>query len=370
MKHFAVSPSRLLLVLLVAMALVAFVGCSKKEETPASPQSGMQELQLSASHPEFQRVMGIQDKHTPVLMADPEVVGTATGVTADGKPAVLVLLKSDARINSLPKSLDGVPVVPWVTGVIKALKTTTTPHTARMPRPIELGVSGGNAKDLANGYCCGGTLGALVTKNSIQYILSNSHVFAGDTDNNANDPDVSQIGDPIDQPGLIDVSCLDKPADYVANLSSLSTLINPAANVDCAIAQVIPGMVRTDGSIYEIGVISSTILQPSLNLKVKKSGRTTGLTRSYINAINLTVTVGYESECNGDAYTKTFTGQIGVYQKRSAFLNSGDSGSLMVEDVATNPRPVGLLFAGSTSSAIANPIGAVCSWLGVTMVGI
>ena len=103
---------------------------------------------------------------------------------------------------------------------------------------------------------------------------------------------------------------------------------------------------------------------------MKKSGRTTGLTRSYINAINLTVTVGYETECNGDAYTKTFTGQIGVYQKRSAFLNSGDSGSLMVEDVAVNPRPVGLLFAGSTSSAIANPIGAVCSWLGVTMVGI
>ena len=68
------------------------------------------------------------------------------------------------------------PVVPWVTGEIKVLKTTTTSHTARMPRPIELGVSGGNANDLANGYCCSGTLGALVTKNGIQYILSNSHV--------------------------------------------------------------------------------------------------------------------------------------------------------------------------------------------------
>jgi hypothetical protein len=367
MKH----SSSILLVLLVAvLAFGSLTGCSK-QESPTAPPGGQQELLMSATHPMFQAAIATQNKYTKKLMEDSEVVGTGTGLAPDGKPAVLVLLKSDARINSLPKNLDGVAVVPWVTGEIKALKTVKpTPHTARMPRPIELGVSGGNAKDLANGYCCSGTLGALVTKNGIQYILSNSHVLAGDTDNNANDPDVATIGDPIDQPGVIDVSCQDIANDYVANLSTLSTLINPAANVDCAIAQVIPGMVRTDGSIYEIGVISSTILEPSLNLAVKKSGRTTGLTRSYINAINLTVTVGYESECNGDSYTKTFTGQIGVYQKRSAFLNSGDSGSLMVEDVATYPRPVGLLFAGSTSSAIANPISAVCSWLGVTMVGI
>ena len=31
-------------------------------------------------------------------------------------------------------------------------------------------------------------------------------------------------------------------------------------------------------------------------------------------------------------------------------------GSLMVEDVATNPRAIGLLFAGSSTDAIANPI--------------
>src|SRR4030095_16395735 len=35
-------------------------------------------------------------------------------------------------------------------------------HTARQPRPIQLGVSGGNALDVANGFCCSGTLGALV----------------------------------------------------------------------------------------------------------------------------------------------------------------------------------------------------------------
>jgi hypothetical protein len=47
----------------------------------------------------------------------------------------------------------------------------------------------------------------------------------------------------------------------------------------------------------------------------------------------------------------------------------------MVEDVTTSPRAVGLLYAGSSSSAIANPINQVLQFLGgklggtATMVG-
>jgi hypothetical protein len=41
----------------------------------------------------------------------------------------------------------------------------------------------------------------------------------------------------------------------------------------------------------------------------------------------------------------------------------------MVEDVATNPRAVGLLYAGSSSIAVANPIDQVLNHFGVTMVG-
>jgi hypothetical protein len=44
-------------------------------------------------------------------------------------------------------------------------------------------------------------------------------------------------------------------------------------------------------------------------------------------------------------------------------------GSLVVEDVATNPCAIGLLFAGSSTHAIANPINQVLSFLGATMVG-
>src|SRR5713226_3879610 len=56
----------------------------------------------------------------------------------------------------------------------------------------------------------------------------------------------------------------------------------------------------------------------------------------------------------GSGKTARFVNQIIV--SPGSFLAAGDSGSLMVEDVATAPRAVGLLFAGSSSVAIANPI--------------
>jgi hypothetical protein len=128
-------------------------------------------------------------------------------------------------------------------------------------------------------------------------------------------------------------------------------------------------MVATNGSILEIGTISATTVGASVGQAVKKSGRTTGLTRSSISGINASVSVGYTDECGGNSFTKSYTGQILVSNSGSKFLNSGDSGSLMVEDVTTNPRAVGLLFAGSSSIAVANPINDDLAQLGASMVG-
>jgi hypothetical protein len=179
---------------------------------------------------------------------------------------------------------------------------------------------------------------------------------------------IAQTGDPIIQPGLIDVNCSNSNAQSVGTLVKRSSL--PSSNVDCSIARVISGQVRTDGAILEIGTISRSTVAAAINQAVKKSGRTTGLTRSNVSGLNATISVAYDNECaGGAAFTKTFTGQIVIANRASKFLNSGDSGSLMVEDVATNPRAVGLLFAGSSSIAIANPIGQVLSFLGATMVG-
>jgi hypothetical protein len=355
-------------VLFLAVLLVlgaALTGCSKKSSLVTGPEmSSDAGFVLKFTDPGVQAAMRIQDAHTPTLMRMAGVVGTGITADAHGKPAIMVLTETPMGAR-LPATLDGLPVIENVTGKIHALKSTSVSHTAKQTAPIQLGTSGGSVVDVANGYCCSGTLGALVQKNGTQYILSNSHVLCGDVVSGGNGK-VSAIGDDITQPGYVDMNCSATNANLVADLSTLSTIYNTNDNVDCAMAQVRSGMVRTDGAILEVGTISASTLAPAVGLAVKKSGRTTGLTRSTITAINVSVNVGYETECGGSSYTKTFTGQV-ICGRR--FIDSGDSGSLMVTDVTTNPRPVGLLFAGSSTTAVANPISAVLSKLGVTMVG-
>lgn len=234
--------------------------------------------------------------------------------------------------------------------------------------PIKLGTSGGVGTDLANGYCCGGTLGSLVTDGQTQYILSNYHVLAGDQTPGGNGT-VSAFGDPIIQPGLIDVGCNASRAQVVAKLSAYTDPFQ-GANVDAAIAEVVPNMVDGSGGILGIGTISAATVAASPRQSVKKSGRTTGLTSSQVKGINATVSVSYDTECAGTSRgVKTYTGQILVSNNGSKFLAAGDSGSLMVENKATFPGAVGLLYAGSSTIAVANPIAEVLSALQVTMVG-
>lgn len=367
---------RLVLLLLVALAVGAlqFAGCSRDIQNPTAPSGGGVQTgasavgHLSLGNPAVLSVMEVQNRNTAALMQNPSIVGTATGLGPDGRLAVLVLTARPLGKGVLPAVLDGVPVVEEVTGIIRPFDSGAL-HKVKQTPPVQLGTSGGWRFDLANGFCCGGTLGSLVSKGGQQYVLSNYHVLEADIVLGGNNR-VAQSGDPVIQPGLIDVSCNQNNAQNVASLSGIKSL--PSSNVDCAIAQVVSGMVRTDGSILDIGTISSSTVAAALSQAVKKSGRTTGLTRSAVNGLNATVSVAYDNECaGGDAFTKTFTGQILVKNRNRgvSFISGGDSGSLMVEDVGSNPRSVGLLFAGSNQTAVANPIGQVLSFLGATMVG-
>ena len=118
----------------------------------------------------------------------------------------------------------------------------------RQVRPIQLGTSGGNALDIANGFCCSGTLGALASRHGTFYILSNTHIFAGDSVSGGNGT-VSTVGDPVNQPGLVDVNCSSRPADYVAQVSNWAVL--GSGNIDAAVAEIDSGDVDTSGAILE-----------------------------------------------------------------------------------------------------------------------
>jgi hypothetical protein len=360
--------------LLAVIALVSLVwtGCVERGDQPTDVATQQDDgsaeptVIYSKANARVQQVMAVQERHTPALMDDPNVVGTGVGLDENGEVIVTVFTESKSPAGRLPVELDGVRVTEQVTGRFVAMKGPPGGGGGGK-KALKMGVSGGWRYDLANGYCCGGTLGCLIQVGSQKRILSNYHVFEADIVNGGNGR-TAQTGDPIINPGLIDVGCVASAATDVATLVKTGSL--PGSNVDCSSAVVIAGAVDESGAIDKIGQPKAgTGVAAFIGQGVKKHGRTTGLTRSTVTQLNATVNVTYENECaGGSAFTKMFTGQI-IVSNFPTFIAGGDSGSLMVENVRKSPNAVGLLFAGSASFAVANPIGDVLSFLGATIVG-
>jgi len=220
-------------------------------------------------------------------------------------------------------------------------------------RNLRFGVSGGNVNDRTSRFCCSGTLGALVTDGTANYILSNNHVLGRS--------DQAVAGEDVSQPGLIDSNC--NVATVVADFTALSPF---GSNVDAAIAQLRPGTMDGTGAIEDIGVISRTVVAPTVGMSVAKSGRTTGFTTGTISSINTSVNVQYQRNCgSGRKFTVGYTNQIVIGP--GSFSAGGDSGSLIVTNNSAH-NPVGLLYAGSSSATIANRAGEVLTRLS-TVIG-
>lgn len=213
-------------------------------------------------------------------------------------------------------------------------------------RPVWGGVSVGHPKVTAGTVgCCVKDINPAVGITPRYYILSNNHVLA-----NSNE---ATIGDPILQPGRIDGGLL--PEDVVAHLSRFVPInFSGGANlVDCAIAEGNFHVLNRE--IYWVGHVNG-MAHPSLGQLVYKTGRTTGHTSGKITSINATVSVNY-----GGGKVALFKNQITT----TAMSQGGDSGSLIVNE---KNQAVGLLFAGSSSITIANPIAPVMSMLGIKFV--
>ena len=254
----------------------------------------------------------------------------------------------------------------WLVFVFWGATLAFAGNTAQQRPPIKLGTSGSNVKDINMLFCCTGTLGSVVKDRSgNQYVLSNNHVLARSN--------AGKAGELIMQRGYVDTVpvCSKNGTINVANLSKFVKLnfTGGQNTVDAAIAKVIPGQVSTTGTILEIGIISSTTVNPSVGLKVEKSGRTTAMTTGTIASINVTVQVSGYGACGMGMNTALFVKQFQI--NSTTFSAGGDSGSLIVTQpaVGKKPNPVGLLFAGSTNSTIGNPINSVLMALGVTFVG-
>ena len=95
-------------------------------------------------------------------------------------------------------------------------------------------------------------------------------------------------------------------------------------------------------------------------MRVAKVGRTTGYTTGLVFDLSADVRVEYELG------VLIFQDQLLIRGSTGMFSDSGDSGSVIVD--RTTHRATALLFAGSASHTIANPLAEVLAQLGVSMV--
>ncbi len=301
----------------------------------------------------FDEVAQARDAAQERLMGTDNVVGVglgykiSNGVQTDTKSVmVLVTEKLPSSMlgttQALPKTVSKVPtdvvdVGHVFAGGATALETLDAQSLAKRVRPVRPGYSVGHFKITA------GTIGAgcydispVPGKPPRYYILSNNHVLANS--NQAN------IGDPIYQPGPVDGGTA---ADAVGRLSRFVPIkFDGSCNaVDAAIAEV--SFDTLDRDIYWTGYPTSAVRVAEVGQLLKKTGRTTHFTTGRVTAVNATINVNY-----GGGNVAKFCNQI-VTTDMSA---GGDSGSLVL-DLENNP--VGLLFAGSSTATILNPIANV-----------
>lgn len=219
-------------------------------------------------------------------------------------------------------------------------------------RPLRPGVS------IAHVDVSAGTLGAFVQVDGVLHALSNFHVLVGS-------PSAS-LGDPVLQPGPADGGR--DPEDRVGTLAGFVPLKpGTGALVDAAVARLDDPAVDL---AYPVGRVTR-IAEADGSEEVGKIGRTTGITRGRVTAIELDdVVVGYGEELG----ELRFDDQIEVQSTGSGpFSRGGDSGSLVYR---ADGVAIGLLFAGSetggdngTGLTYLNPIGAVLDALGAELAG-
>lgn len=278
-----------------------------------------------------------------------------------GKLALVIGVKKKLPLSVLatedvvPTNIEGLITDVIESGEIKLLKERTDKW-----RPAPGGVSIGH-KDIT-----AGSLGRLVYRNWELMILSNNHVLA-----NMNE---AKIGDSILQPGKYDggtvendeiaklydfveikmiglsqcpisgaiVNVLNFIAWLLRRKTRLTALAGLEGNkVDCAIAKpskdedVINTILEVDGITGEA--------EPEVNMSVKKSGRSSGLTYGEITQVNVSANVQV-----GEGKFALFEDQFAMGGEMS---EPGDSGSAILTE---DNKCIGLLFAGSDTMTVAN----------------
>ncbi len=322
------------------------------------------------------------------MMALDNVIGVGKGhKRIDGKPTeeegIIVLVKEKLPMQSIrpqhviPKNIDGVVTDVVEVGEIRLLNGRTANK-----RPAQPGMSIGHYRISA------GTFGAVVKdrRTGTRFILSNNHVLANSSDATDNR---AKIGDIILQPGAYDGGITNK--DVIGRLERFIPMVRTTTKSQCSVALLVQNLFNVilkitkpdyqmvflhtnsnagnlvdcalakpekddmiSSEILDIGKVKG-ITDAKVGMKVRKSGRTSGVSSSEVVATDVSLSVDL-----GDAGSALFIDQIIT----SNMSKPGDSGSLVLDD---NNNAIGLLFAGSDKATVCNRIQNVLRVLDVTL---
>lgn len=332
----------------------------------------------------MERVKKTVSQFQEQLLALPHVCGVGVGKKmvrgqCTDCSALVVFVEEKVPISELPpqgavpQQLGNVRTDVIPIGEIRLLGERT-----QRARPMQPGVSIGHYKITA------GTLGAVVYDNKTQepWILSNNHVLANST---SGKDGKAKLGDPIYQPGPYDGGTA---ADQVAVLAKFIPMLKTVSQADCQIAQGVEKflnrLIGLSGHDYSVqfwknqrtaNIVDCALARPTnrqllndeimgigqvrgtrqakVGAKVRKSGRTTGITTGEIIAVDAVLQV------------KVGDKESAVYEEQIVTTNmsqGGDSGSLVLDE---NDAAIGLLFAGSDQATICNRIDLVLRELDV-----
>lgn len=276
---------------------------------------------------------------------------------------VHIYVTQGSGLNKLSKDIEGVKVVVNKIGNIKIHPETSTVATNRGQFFERYGRVACGSSCAPSNENYSGTFGALVrnAENKL-FILSNNHVLAACNHTPKGMP-ISSPSNVDSKPGRRAPSEIGRHYDIVELRSGEPTLVN-CAEIDAAIAEVTNDMnVSSWQGSDIIGYDTpSTVFPLKSGMRVKKFGRTTGLTFGTVEAlVPYNMALPYKN--------KNFSALVwfkDVWTVRSdansQFALPGDSGSLVVTE--DGGAAVGLLFAGRANYGIIIPIQKVLDRLG------
>jgi len=310
----------------------------------------------------------LKKKNVIIYYTDNKVIDHLGGLKTD-RIAIRVGVREKVPLDQLkkkdviPTRIQGVETDVFQTEDIDALAI----DRKAKHRPAPGGVS------ISHPNVTAGTLGMVVRKAGVRYILSNNHVLA-----NSND---AKMGDDAWQPGSYDGG---GPADTIAHLSAFVpiTFLNGGSGclggiigkVTAPIAAFFAELFgrtpraitnKVDAAIAR-PLIDEDVLDEILEIgkptgygeakkgdTIKKSGRTSELSQADVIATDGVSNVNY-----GDGKIAIFEDQVVT----PAMSEGGDSGSAALNG---QNEAVALLFAGSSSLTILNKIANVIDALGL-----